>query len=354
MPLPEIADAIGVMELENKQSAAPEAALSQSTARVSGTAAATPVMGSILLDIDPWYINLVHQIRDIIKPEKLPPLQITSKPVAVKDLWGRTTNQKYTATISVLSHVLVIGLLIIPLTLGVIDVMPKRDMVYMPTDMSEYELSLPPAMRKPGGGGGGGDQSPTPASKGALPKAALIQLAPPTAVIKNENPDLAVVPTIVAPPDIQMPQINMDQLGDPMAMLGAPSNGPGSGSGIGTGDGGGVGSGKGRGVGPGEGGGIGGGVFRVGGGVSAPQLVHKVDPEYSEAARKSKFQGVVVLSVVVQKDGTVRDIRVIRSLGLGLDEKAIEAVKQWRFRPGERGGQAVDVMASVEVIFRLL
>ena len=103
-----------------------------------------------------------------------------------------------------------------------------------------------------------------------------------------------------------------------------------------------------------SGGGYGGGAFRVGGGVSAPRLVHKVDPEYSEQARKSKFQGAVVLSVVVQKDGTVRDIRVVRSLGLGLDEKAIEAVKQWRFQPGEKSGQAVDVIAQVEVTFRLL
>ncbi|HWP84234.1 MAG TPA: energy transducer TonB, partial [Terriglobia bacterium] len=99
---------------------------------------------------------------------------------------------------------------------------------------------------------------------------------------------------------------------------------------------------------------VGGGVFRVGGGVSAPQLIYKVEPEYSEQARKSKYQGTVVLNLVVQKDGTVRDIRVVTSLGMGLDEKAIEAVRQWRFRPGEKNGVPVDVSAVVEVIFRLL
>jgi TonB family protein len=83
-------------------------------------------------------------------------------------------------------------------------------------------------------------------------------------------------------------------------------------------------------------------------------LVYKVDPEYSEQARKAKFQGTVVLNLVVQRDGSVRDIRIVNSLGLGLDEKAIEAVKQWRFRPGEKNGQAVDVSAIIEVTFRLL
>ncbi|MBI3894764.1 MAG: energy transducer TonB, partial [Acidobacteria bacterium] len=101
-------------------------------------------------------------------------------------------------------------------------------------------------------------------------------------------------------------------------------------------------------------GGIGGGVFRVGGGVSAPEIVYKIDPEYSEQARKAKYQGTVVLSLIVQRDGSVRDIQVKQSLGLGLDEKAIEAVKQWRFRPGMKSGQAVDVAAIIEVTFRLL
>jgi len=83
-------------------------------------------------------------------------------------------------------------------------------------------------------------------------------------------------------------------------------------------------------------------------------LVFKVDPEYSEQARKSKYQGTVVLNLIVQKDGSVRDIRVMTPLGMGLDEKAIEAVRQWRFRPGQKGGAPVDVSAVIEVTFRLL
>ena len=103
------------------------------------------------------------------------------------------------------------------------------------------------------------------------------------------------------------------------------------------GSGGGVGSGKGGGFGPGEGGGVGGGVFRVGGGVTAPSLLYKKEPEYSEEARKAKYQGTVLLDVEVDPTRQGESIcSVLHSLGLGLDEKAMEAVKQWKFKPGLR------------------
>lgn len=136
-------------------------------------------------------------------------------------------------------------------------------------------------------------------------------------------------------------------------VIGPPSNGTGSGGGIGSGSGGGVGSGRGPGVGPGWGGGIGGGAYRVGGGVSAPKILFQPDPEYSEEARKAKYQGTVVLWVVVGPDGRVHDIKVSRGLGMGLDEKAIEAVRQWKFEPARKDNQAVPVQVSIEVSFRL-
>jgi len=143
-------------------------------------------------------------------------------------------------------------------------------------------------------------------------------------------------------------------LGDPLSsVLGPPSNGTGSGGGIGSGSGGGVGSGHGPGVGPGWGGGIGGGAYRVGGGVTAPRVVFAPDPSFSEEARKAKFQGTVVLYVVVGIDGRAHDVRLIRSLGMGLDEKAIEVVGQWKFDPGRKDGSPVAVQVNVEVSFRL-
>src|SRR5947209_15640814 len=143
-----------------------------------------------------------------------------------------------------------------------------------------------------------------------------------------------MAPTIIAPPDTVLPQNNLPNWGDPLAKLSNLSNGQGFGGGMGSGSGGGIGSGKGGGFGPGEGGGVGGGVFRVGGGVTAPSLLSKVEPEYSEEARRAKYQGTVVLYVEVYPDGKAHNLKVLRSLGLGLDEKAIEAVNKWRFRPG--------------------
>jgi TonB family protein len=204
------------------------------------------------------------------------------------------------------------------------------------------------------GGGGGGDRSALPASFGKLPKAALKQFTPPVAVYNNDNPKLAMEPSILAPPDTVLPQVNSDHYGDPFSHSGILSNGTGSNGGIGSGKGGGVGSGYGAGVGPGEGGGFGGGAFRVGGGVTAPTLLQKVEPEYSEEARKAKHSGTVVLYIEVTVDGRADNIRVQRSLGLGLDEKAIEAVKKWRFSPGKKDGKPVRVAATIEVNFRLL
>lgn len=220
--------------------------------------------------------------------------------------------------------------------------------VNLVTDPSPYVL--PPARRESGGGGGGGDRDKIRASKGRLPRQALYQLTPPSVVVRNEAPKLAVEPTVVAPP-IQLSELG--PLGDPLSKIGPPSNGIGTGGGIGSGSGGGVGSGTGPGVGPGHGGGIGGGAYRIGGGVSAPRAIYSPDPEYSEEARKAKYQGTVVLWLIVGTDGRPREIRVVRSVGMGLDEKALETVRTWKFEPGTKGGQAVAVQVNVEVTFRL-
>jgi TonB family protein len=161
-------------------------------------------------------------------------------------------------------------------------------------------------------------------------------------------------PTLVIQPDANIPKLDTLALGDPLAKSGIPSNGPGSGAGIGTGSGGGVGPGRGAGYGPGSGGNIGGGAYKIGGGVSPPSVIFKVEPEYSEEARKAKFQGTVVLFIVVDEHGNPRDLRVLRPLGLGLDQKAIEAVQKWKFKPGMKDGHAVPVQATIEVNFRLL
>lgn len=228
----------------------------------------------------------------------------------------------------------------------------RQQIINIVTDVSPY--ILPPSASKAGGGGGGGDRDVLAASKGVLPRFSREQLAPPAIVIRNENPKLPVEPTVVVPPEIHLPIPQTGALGDPLSsVLGPPSNGTGSGGGIGSGSGGGVGSGHGPGVGPGWGGGIGGGVYRVGGGVTAPRLIYGPEPEFSEEARKAKYQGTVVLWLVVGTDGRPHDIRILQSLGMGLDDKAIEAIRQWKFEPGRKDGVAVAVQVDIEVDFHL-
>ena len=97
----------------------------------------------------------------------------------------------------------------------------------------------------------------------------------------------------------------------------------------------------------------GGAVYRVGGGVSAPKVIFAPHPEYSKEARKAKYEGVCILQLIVTPEGNTRDIRVASPLGRGLDEKAVEAVKRWKFQPSTLNGKPVAVAINIEVTFRL-
>jgi TonB family protein len=318
-----------------------------------------PVEGENRLDDElslPWYRSLIANVRETLFPQKLPPLALTSKPVPVRDIWGFYNHKRDGALVSSGVHVVLIAAIIggtLYAERHKITDAPKKPVMQL---LSSDDIpSLPPAKTQVGGGGGGGDRDKLAATKGRLPKFAMEQITPPMVVVRNENPKLTAEPTVVVPPQIHLAMNNLPNLGDPTSAIpnGPLSNGTGSGGGIGSGSGGGVGSGVGPGVGPGRGGGIGGGVFRVGGGVSAPKAIYAPDPEYSEEARKAKYQGTCVLGLVVGPDGRPRDIHVLRSLGLGLDEKAMEAVKNWRFEPAMKDNKPVAVQISVEVDFRL-
>ncbi|MDR3700552.1 MAG: energy transducer TonB [Candidatus Sulfopaludibacter sp.] len=299
----------------------------------------------------PWYRSFGSNLRDLLAPEHPLP-DITSKPVLVRDIWGQYGRQKRSWVMSVGLQSAAVLLLF---TVASTRVVQQKFVQMMPLVLPDsVSFEAKPAPRTEQGGGGGGDRSFLPANKGRLPKAALRQFVPPSAVTANLDPKLVMEPSILAPPDVNLPQVNMPNYGDPLGKIGPPANGTGSGGGIGSGKGGGVGPGTGGGTGPGEGGGFGGGVFRVGGGVTAPALIFKVEPEYSEEARKAKYQGIVTLYVEVDPAGRASHIRVMHGLGLGLDEKAIEAVRKWRFSPGRKDGRPVTVAATIEVNFRLL
>jgi periplasmic protein TonB len=285
-------------------------------------------------------------------PPVLPPDK--NQPVVMPTLlgvgYGNYNAQPNNFYLSFLIHVLGVALILI-VSKFVVDKAPviRRTVVEL---VDPSDIILPPSASQSGGGGGGGDQSKLEANTGKPPKFDLNQITPPQVVPKNPDPKLAVEQTIAVPPIVKMPT-SQTNVGDVLSKALIASNGTGTLSGIGSGSTGGIGSGTGRGLGPGSIAGTGGGVFRVGGGVSAPVVVYKPEPEYSEEARKVKHQGVVLIQMVVGADGRPRDMRVVRPLGMGLDEKALEAVKTWRFEPAKKDGQNVAVLVTAEVQFTL-
>ncbi len=311
----------------------------------------------LLLDQDsfqePLWKSLFRELDDFFFPKKLPPLKLESKPEPVKEIWGFYSNWKMGALGATGTYVLIAAIFAASYLIGrkvVAEIAQKPTVALIdPGDIP----ALKPSKTQVGGGGGGGDRDVLQASKGKLPRSSMEQLAPPVVVVRNEHPKLAVEPTVVIPPQVVLASNNMPNLGDPMAGAVLPSNGTGAGGGIGSGSGGGVGSGRGPGFGPGEGGGTGGGVFHVGGGVSPPRVIYQPEPEFSEEARKAKYQGVCTLGLIVGADGRPSNIRVLSSLGMGLDEKAIEAVKNWKFEPAMKEGHPVRVEIAVEVDFHL-
>lgn len=228
-----------------------------------------------------------------------------------------------------------------------------------------------------GGGGGGGVRRPEPPARAELKgKSSLrspVRTDPPRPKAEPrpepqpkpeprpvERPaDVPVVQQAPPVPPVQAPVAPVaadtrDQAGTPEPPPAAPpSQGPGSGGGSGTGAGTGMGEGKGSGVGPGEGGGTGGGPYRPGSGITPPGLLREVKPQYTEDARRRSVEGDVELEIVVRADGSVGDVRILRGLGAGLDERAVSAVRQWRFSPARRFGTPVDVVVEVAVEFKL-
>jgi TonB family protein len=191
--------------------------------------------------------------------------------------------------------------------------------------------------------GGGGSFESRPATRGALPQVIRPIFIPPT-VQRNEAPKLMVDSGL--PDDTAIPRIDWPRIGDPLGALGAgpPSGGRGGPAGIGEGNGASHGDGA---NGPGSG-------FPRILGATPPQLVYKVEPEYTDEARKARYQGAVLLAVDIDARGAVVNVRVIRALGLGLDERAMEAVRRWRFKPAVKNGKAIDFPAAIEVSFHLL
>jgi TonB family protein len=263
------------------------------------------------------------------------------------------TRDKKSRVISFVVHAVIISA-VLYLTLG--SHSPIRQMsVVVPVDFKLYAPPPPPKLLtvapKMGGGGGGGAHQIIEPIKGRPPVVAKAPVITPPQIIRLDRPKLGVEPTtqVKIPDASNMPNLGMAN--SPQIAL--ASQGSGSGSGFGSGLGGGIGMGHGTGSGPGSGGGYGGGIMSVGGGVSAPVVVHSVEPEFTQEARAANFQGGVSIQLIVDAQGNPQNIHLVRHLGMGLDEKAVEAVRQYKFRPAMYQGHPVAVQIVINVDFRL-
>ena len=215
-----------------------------------------------------------------------------------------------------------------------------------PKIISALFAPVPPpiAPNKTAIGGGGGHHDLAPVTHGHLPKLATEQIVPPKAP-PTVAPILAAEPTLVMQREFRMADAKAPDIGAPNSTLKGFSLGNGSGTGIGAGNGGGIG--------PGSGGNAGGGIFHIGGGVSRPIVKYSVDPEFSEEARKAKFSGNVYVYLIINEQGLPERVRCTHDVGMGLCDKAVEAVRQYRFTPAMKDGKPVKVDMNIEVNFNI-
>jgi TonB family protein len=268
-------------------------------------------------------------------------------------------------------HVAAFGLILLVLGLSTTADLPQR--------LEPARLVFLATLGPGGGGGGGGLKQPAPPPKAQLKSASMLKSpVPPPRVLtsrkpvpevkKTPPPPIEPKPAPVEPPaplkPVVTPQVVapvVTDSSDPRDRAGvltestsqAESQGAGSGSGVGTGQGSGIGEGTGAGIGPGSGGGTGGGPYRPGAGITPPKLLQEVRPDYTEDARRAGLEGDVLLEIVVRRDGTVGDVKILKGLGGGLDRRAADAVRRWHFSPALRFGTPVDVMVEVAVEFKL-
>jgi protein TonB len=297
--------------------------------------------------------SLWANVHDTLFPEKQPPLRLTSRPVRVSDpmaLKRSPASSVMAFCLHGLALALVLWISLMPHPKPVVKKMHITRLIYQPY----IPPVTPPAPKTMGGGGGGGAHRIVEPMKGKLPPVQVQKLRVAPQIIRVNHPVLPVPASIVMPRNVKMPDSPMPNVGMPQSpQVAMASQGEGSNGGFGSASGGGIGGGIGAGLGPGTGGGYSGGVMSVGGGVTAPQVIHQVDPDFTEQARAARLQGQVAIQLIVDSSGMPEDMQVVHHLGMGLDQKALEAVQQYRFRPAMYHGHPVPVRLIVEVNFHL-
>jgi protein TonB len=278
---------------------------------------------------------------------------LTDRPVELTFSFEQS-HSRSAAAASVVSHVLMAVLVFLIVRYG-----PDPVALEMAPEQLPREIVWLSEPGPGGGGGGGGNKAPDPPRKVELPGKEKI-----TVPVKKPDPAPVEPPKVEPPPveQLNIPAKTMAAAETPLAgALIAPnvaattSQGSGTGGGGGTGTGTGIGTGQGSGLGEGTGGGTGGGAYRPGNGVSLPRVIREVKPQYTADAMRAKVQGTVWLECVVMPDGSVSNIKIVRSLDsvFGLDQEAIKAARQWKFVPGVRNGEPVPVLITIELTFTL-
>ncbi|MGA3045061.1 MAG: energy transducer TonB [Terracidiphilus sp.] len=301
----------------------------------------------------PIWTGLYESLHDAMFPPRLPALELTSIPIPIPDRMAVKANPWAFGTATIVNG----GILAIVLLMGLgstIDHL-RKPLPGEDIHLKDFTLFAPASAQSLHGGGSGGSNELTDPITGRAPKQEDIPLTPPQVPLV-ENPILRIDPSIAVPPEVKLPDNpalpNIGVQKSPNVSL--ASNGQGSHAGIGTGPGGGDGPGKGPGYGPGFNGGFGGSFYTPGiGGVSHPVPIVTPEAEFSDEARRNKYQGACLISIIVDARGYPQSPRVIQSLGMGLDEKALEAVQKYRFKPALKDGKPVAARIIVEVNFRL-
>ncbi|MGA3373818.1 MAG: TonB family protein [Terracidiphilus sp.] len=308
---------------------------SESSAAAIMDGAALDITFGIPIEEKPIWADLYESIRDIFFPPKLPPLELTSTPIPVPDRMAVKPNP-WAIGISTTFNLTILAIALFFGAKKAIETFTKPPLTATPIDIADWKAPQKSQMA----GGGGGSHDNIEAVKGKIPPR-MKALDPTPKVEQPPLPSIDVQPEIVIPNDVKLPNFGMSN----STNVKLASGGNGSGMGIGSGNG--------NGYGPGSGGNIGSGVYQIGGGVSEPKVIFSVDPEFSDEARRAKYQGVVLIALIVDAQGNPQGVHVARALGMGLDEKAMEAVRQFKFKPALKEGKPVACYATVEVNFRL-
>jgi protein TonB len=282
--------------------------------------------------------GLYESIRDLFFPPKLPPLELTSKPIPVPDRMAVKRNP-WAVGISTTVNLAILLVVIFFLGKKILEAPKTKNLTVTPIDVETTEFKAPKKDTMSQGGGGSPDKAP--AIQGKIPPR-MTALNTTPKLEQPPLPSIDVAKDITIPDDSKMPNFGMAH----SANVKLASGGNGTGTGLG--------SGHGSGYGPGTGGGVGGGLYHLGGGDTPPYAINNVEAEFSDEARRAKYQGIVEVAVIVDAQGNPLNPRVVRPLGMGLDEKALEAVRKYKFMPAKKGGKIpVAVEIVVEVDFRL-